>query len=322
VSALAVIGVALLAALGGLALAPLAEGGIARWQLRARVAGLARPRIVAARRPSRAAPLLRAPGRASDAALQRWLPGGTAMAAALATAGGRLSLTALAALSLPGVAAVLAAALAAGLPLLPALLLLPVGAVAAMRLGSAGLARRARAAFAADFPDAVAMIIRSLRAGLPVAAAIAEVARGRAGPVAAGFATVVEDMRLGQPIDAALWTLARRIGLAECDFLVVTIALQRETGGNLAETLGRLDETLRQRRQLALKVRALAAEARASALIIGSLPFAMAALLWLASPAYLLPLVTTALGKALLAAGLGSIAIGGLIINAMLTVRA
>jgi tight adherence protein B len=129
-------------------------------------------------------------------------------------------------------------------------------------------------------------------------------------------------MRLGQPIDAALWTLARRIGLAECDFLVVTIALQRETGGNLAETLGRLDETLRLRRQLALKVRALAAEARASALIIGSLPFAMAALLWLASPEYLLPLVTTTLGKALLAAGLGSIAIGGLIINAMLTVRA
>ena len=160
-------------------------------------------------------------------------------------------------------------------------------------------------------------MIRSLRAGLPVSAAVAEVARG-GGPVAAAFAQTVEAMQLGQTLETALWSAARAIGIADFDFLVVTIALQRETGGNLAETLAGLDDTLRMRRQLALKVRAMAAEGRASALIIGSLPFAMGGLLWATSPAYLLPLFTTAPGQAMLGAGLASIAVGGFVIGQMM----
>jgi tight adherence protein B len=154
-----------------------------------------------------------------------------------------------------------------------------------------------------------------------VAAAVAEVARSGDGPVPRAFRAVVEDMRLGQPLETALWAAARRIGVAEFDFLVVVVALQRETGGNLAQTLSGLDDTLRMRRQLALKVRALAAEARASAMIIASLPFAMAALLWVSSPDYLLPLFTTPMGRAMLGAGLASIGIGALVIREMLAIK-
>ena len=187
---------------------------------------------------------------------------------------------------------------------------------------SSGRARRTQAAFAKSFPDAVAIIIRALHAGLPIGAAIAEVARSGSGPVAKAFGTVTEAMRLGQPLDTALWLVAHRIGLAEFDFFVVTIALQRETGGNLAETLAGLDTTLRMRRQLAMKVRAMAAEARASATIIGSLPFVMALLLWVTSPAYLVPLFTTVIGKAMVGVGLASIAAGALIISQLMQVKA
>ena len=192
-----------------------------------------------------------------------------------------------------------------------------------LRVGPAGqrLSRRARAGFAREFPDAVALLVRSLRAGLPIDAGLAEVARGP-GPVAAACRAVIDGLRLGQPLDRALWAAARPVALPEFDFLVVTIALQRETGGNLAQTLAQLEATLRSRRQLALKVRAMAGEARASALIIGSLPFVMAALLALVAPDYLLPLVTEGLGRVLLAGGLISIGIGALVMHAMMQVEA
>ena len=90
--------------------------------------------------------------------------------------------------------------------------------------------------------------------------------------MARAFAGAVEAMRLGAPVETALRRTAKRLGSADFDLLVITIALQRETGGNLAASLADLDDTLRQRRLLALKIRAMAAEARASALIIGACP--------------------------------------------------
>lgn len=312
------------AIVGSLGLAPLADESVNAWRLRRRAALVSQPLAAKpgfSRGRSSAAPILRTAKRASDAVLEQRLPGGAAMAAALATANTSLSLSSLALLSTVAVAALAGVAVTLGVPLILACVAALPLVLAFMQLTATTLATRARSAFAANFPDAVAIMIRALRAGLPVAAAISEVARGANGPVGTAFASIVEDMRLGQPVDVALWAAARRIGLAEFDFLVVTIALQRETGGNLAETLAGLDSTLRGRRQLALKVRALAAEARASALIIGSLPFAMALLLWLTSPAYLVPLFTTTLGRALLGAGLASIAIGAFIISAMMKVK-
>lgn len=325
IAAVALLGAALCAVILASALAPAVESAANRLRLHQRArrttVPVLRRALGAASQRSGAEPILRSAGRASDGVIMAWLPGGTTVAAALLTAGGRPSLTLLT-VTCAGVAALVASSGARlGLSYFVAFLLFPVLTVGLVRLVSGALARRARAAFSRNFPVAVTTIIRSLRAGLPITSAIAEVARGKAGSIAGIFAGVVENIGLGQPVEAALWTAARRIGVAEFDFLVVTIALQRETGGNLAETLSGLDDSLRMRRQLALKVRALAAEARASAMIIGSLPFVMGALLWMTSPEYLLPLFTTSLGKAMLGGGLASIAVGGIIIGQMMTIK-
>jgi tight adherence protein B len=310
----------LFAMMAGLLLASPVDAAINRLRLRKRLSAVPRRDAGLVSR-STAAPILRVRGRATDAVLARWLPGGAVVAARLAAAGDPVSLTML--MTGAGFFAVVAAIAArlAGLPAVVAAALVPALALVMMRAISGGLSRRARAAFSRGFPDAVAVMIRSLRAGLPVTAAVAEVARG-SGPVAAAFAQAVEAMQLGQTLETALWSAARAIGIADFDFLVVTIALQRETGGNLAETLAGLDDTLRNRRQLAMKVRAMAAEARASAMIIGSLPFAIGGLLWATSPAYLLPLFTTTPGQAMLGAGLASIAVGGFAIGQMMQVEA
>ena len=275
-----------------------------------------RARIVTGQ--STTAPLLRDSAGTLEAWLQLHLPGGAAMAVRVGPGAPLVRLAAIA----TGVAmAGGAVAAALGLRIEAAMLLLPPLALGAMHWGSKVMARRRRAAFERGFPDAVATMIRALHAGLPITAAIAEVARGT-GPVAQSFGRIGEAMYLGQPLEPALWAVARGVGLAEFDFFAVTVALQRETGGNLAETLGGLDATLRMRRQRALKVKAMAAEARASSMIIGSLPFVMALLLWLSSPAYLVPLFTTTMGKAMLAAGLTSIAVGAGVIGALTRVKA
>jgi tight adherence protein B len=325
ISVMALLSVALSALLLASALTPVVDSAANRLRVRQRARRTATPvqrrALGGWSQRSSAEPILRSAGRASDAVILAWLPGGATVAAALQAAGGRVSITGLTIGCAAAAALVAGISIGLGLPLVAALLLFPILTLALVRLVSGALGGRARAAFSRGFPDAVATMIRSLRAGLPVTAALAEVARGKPGSITATFAGVVENIGLGQPVEAALWTAARRIGVAEFDFLVVTIALQRETGGNLAETLAGLDDSLRMRRQLALKVRALAAEARASAMIIGSLPFAMAALLLLTSPEYLLPLVTTTLGKAMLGGGLASIAVGGIIIRQMMTIK-
>lgn len=275
-----------------------------------------------ARRRSTADPILRARAGARDAALAARLPGGAIIAARLAASGTSLSLTRLVGLAGSGALLIAATALWLGAPPLLGLVLLPGLAIVIVFLVSGMLARRARAAFARGFPEAVAVMIRSLRAGLPVPGAIAEAARATTGPVAAAFGSTVEAMQLGQPLEAALWAAARTARIPDFDFFVTTVALQRETGGNLAETLTNLDDTLRSRRQLALKLKALAAEARASAMIIGSLPFAMGGLMAAVSPEYTVTLFTTGLGRAMLGAGLGSIAIGAVVISQMMKIEA
>ncbi len=239
----------------------------------------------------------------------------------LAAAGDPFALSRLLAATAAGAIALSAALAASGWPLIVALAAGPLGAGAAAWQLVDRLARRRRERFRAAFPDAIGLMVRTLRAGLPVPAAIAEVGRAVPGPIGAEFRRVGEEMRLGLGIETALWAAAERIGLADFHFLVVSVSIQRETGGNLAETLAGLDETLRRRGQLHLKVRAMSAEARASALIIGSLPFAVGGLMALVAPDYLAPLFTTTLGRVLVGAGLASMATGAIIIAQMVKVE-
>ncbi|NBC96327.1 MAG: pilus assembly protein TadB [Deinococcus-Thermus bacterium] len=165
------------------------------------------------------------------------------------------------------------------------------------------LIARRRAKFMSLFPDAIDLIVRGLKSGLPVPESIRTVSQEIGDPVGTEFANVMDYVHLGNTLEEALWTTAERLDISEFRFFVVSIAVQRETGGNLGETLENLGDILRKRKQAKLKVKALSAEARASAFIIGGLPFAMALTLYTLSPDYILPLFTDPRGIAMLIGG-------------------
>src|SRR5690606_9660698 len=159
-------------------------------------------------------------------------------------------------------------------------------------------------------PEAIALLCRGLRAGLPIVEAIVTLGNDAPDPVGREFRCVANAMRIGQSLEQGLWDVARRIDIPDFKFLIIAISIQRETGGNLAETLGGLANTLRKRRQIQLKIKAMSSEARASAWLIGALPFLMFFLLWLANDGYVLPLVNDPPGMYMLGAGLPMISFG------------
>jgi tight adherence protein B len=161
-------------------------------------------------------------------------------------------------------------------------------------------ARRAKK-FTALFPDAIGLMVRGIKSGLPIAETFVVVAQEIPDPVGMEFRRVSDQIRLGQQMDQALWECAKRVDTPEIKFLVVSLSVQKETGGNLAETLENLETVLRRRRQMKLKVRAMASEARASAAIVGSLPFITAAILLGINRPYIMKLVETNLGNKMLA---------------------
>lgn len=149
------------------------------------------------------------------------------------------------------------------------------------------LVKRRGDAFNARFPDAIELLVRGLRSGLPVTETLSVVARELPGPVGEEFRAVVERIRIGSTMDEALQKAADRLGTPEFHFFVITLAIQRETGGNLAETLSNLADVLRKREQMKLKIRALSSESKASAYIVGSLPFLVFAMIWWINPGYI-----------------------------------
>jgi tight adherence protein B len=179
------------------------------------------------------------------------------------------------------------------------------------------LAKRRGNKFLKVFPDAIGLMVRGLRAGLPVTETIIVVAREAAAPVGQEFRDVMDQVRLGEPLETAMWATAKRLNLPEFNFLVISLSVQRETGGNLAETLENLNQILRSRSQMRLKIKAMASQATASALIIGSLPFLMAILMLLLSPDYLSVLITDPLGQMMFGAGLASLSVGAFIMRKM-----
>jgi tight adherence protein B len=141
--------------------------------------------------------------------------------------------------------------------------------------------------FTASFPDAIELLVRGLRSGLPVSETLGVVAREVSGPVGQEFKLVTEKIRIGKSMEDALQDTAERLGTAEFQFFVITLAIQRETGGNLSETLSNLAEVLRKRAQMKLKIRAMSSESKASAYIVGSLPFFVFGMIYWVNPNYL-----------------------------------
>lgn len=141
--------------------------------------------------------------------------------------------------------------------------------------------------FTASFPDAIELMVRGLRSGLPISETLGVVANEIGGPVGVEFRSVADKMKIGRTMEAALQETADRLGTPEFQFFVITLAIQRETGGNLAETLSNLGDVLRKRAAMKLKIRAMSSESKASAYIVGSLPFIVFTLIWFINGKYM-----------------------------------
>jgi len=141
--------------------------------------------------------------------------------------------------------------------------------------------------FTAKFPDAIELLVRGLRSGLPVTETLGVVAQEVPGPVGQEFKLVTERIKIGRNMEDALQETADRLNTAEFSFFCITLAIQRETGGNLAETLSNLADVLRKRAQMKLKIRAMSSESKASAYIVGVLPFMVFTMIWWINPEYL-----------------------------------
>jgi len=167
------------------------------------------------------------------------------------------------------------------------------------------------------FPDAIDLMVRGLKSGLPITESISAAAREIEDPVGVEFRKIIDAIRLGQTLDEALWTATNRLATPEFKFFVISLSIQQETGGNLAETLQNLSDILRKREQMKMKIKAMSSEARASALIIGSLPFIMAAILSMVNYGYISTLWIDPRGVTLLAGGFGLMGTGCFVIAKM-----
>jgi tight adherence protein B len=174
------------------------------------------------------------------------------------------------------------------------------------------------AKFTKNFPDAIELLVRGLRSGLPITETLGVVAAEIPGPVGVEFRSVSDKMKIGRTMDTALQETADRLGTPEFQFFVITLQIQRETGGNLAETLSNLADVLRKRMQMKLKIKAMSSESKASAYIIGALPFIVFFMILQINYAYMASffsdprLIVTGLG------GMVWMGIGGFIMRQMI----
>src|SRR3569833_3106782 len=159
--------------------------------------------------------------------------------------------------------------------------------------------------FNAKFPDAIELLVRGLRSGLPVTETLSVDAAEVPGPVGQEYKAIGDRIKVGRSMEEALQETADRLGTPEFQFFTITLAIQRETGGNLAETLSNLSDVLRKRAQMKLKIKAMSSESKASAYIVGALPFIVFGMIWWINPGYI--------GKFFIAQRLIVTGLGGLV---------
>ncbi|WP_293808485.1 type II secretion system F family protein [uncultured Bosea sp.] len=172
--------------------------------------------------------------------------------------------------------------------------------------------------FIVEFPNALDVIVRGIKAGLPVNDCLRIIANEAVEPVKTEFRLIIEAQALGLPLSEATTKLYERMPCAEANFFGIVIAIQQKTGGNLSETLANLSRVLRERRKMRDKIQAVSMEAKASAGIIGSLPPVVAGLVWLTTPKYIEILWISQTGKFALVAGGIWMLIGVLVMRKMI----
>lgn len=177
--------------------------------------------------------------------------------------------------------------------------------------------RRKMNRFVGLFPDAIELIVRGLRSGLPVQESFKVISEEIADPIGKEFGYVAQAIKLGVPVDKALIDEAHKLKMLEFDFFVTSLNLQRETGGNLAEILSNLASTIRERHIMKMKIKAMSSEARASAWIVGALPFLVVIALRFINPEYLEPLFDDTRGNIAGMIGLSSLGLGIFVMKRM-----
>jgi len=181
------------------------------------------------------------------------------------------------------------------------------------------LAKKRQRAFTAHFADAIDIIVRGIRSGLPVGECLNIIARESPEPVKGEFYLVVEGQRLGMTLKMALERACRRMPTADMKFFAIVLNLQQQTGGNLAETLSNLSGILRARKKMGDKIKAMSSEARMTATIIGSMPFLISLMIYAINPAYISLLWTDPLGKKIFYGGLAWMSTGVFIMKQMIS---
>ena len=164
------------------------------------------------------------------------------------------------------------------------------------------LKKRRESKFLNAFPDAVDVIVRGIKAGLPLLDSMKLIATDAVEPVRSEFRGIIETQTIGMPLGEACIKLFERMPVAEANFFGIVISIQQRAGGNLSEALGNLSRVLRDRKKMKAKIQAMSMEAKASASIIGALPIVVMGLVWMTSPAYIALLWTDPFGRVMMAA--------------------
>jgi tight adherence protein B len=203
----------------------------------------------------------------------------------------------------------------------------PLIIVASLGVGAFGIPRwllsfrrdRRYKQFRLAFPDALDMITRGVKAGLPLGDCLRMIAREAAEPVRSEFLQVVQGQSIGLSVGEAVDRMAERIPISEATFFAIVINIQQKAGGNLSEALNNLSRVLRDRKKMEGKIKAMSSEAKASAGIIGSLPIAVGGLVYITSPQYISLLWTTDTGRIVMMGSLFWMTIGVVIIKKMVS---
>jgi tight adherence protein B len=210
---------------------------------------------------------------------------------------------------------------APNLPFIVPMLGLFVGALGLPRWLLARLTKRRQTKFTDEFANAIDVIVRGVKSGLPLPECLGIIARESPQPVSGEFTELVEQQRVGVPLGEAFERMMTSMPMPEVRFFAIVIAIQQQAGGNLSEALGNLSGVLRDRKRLQAKVRALSAEAKASAAVLGALPFVVMILVYITTPAYIALLWTTNFGQFLLACGGCWMTIGVLVMKKMINFK-
>jgi Flp pilus assembly protein TadB len=208
-----------------------------------------------------------------------------------------------------------------GINILPALLLAALLGYYLPYHHCKGAVKKRNKKFLDQFPDALDMIVRSVRSGFPLTTALQMLADNADSPVKEEFRQVVDELGMGRNLSQSLSRLALRINQPDVKFFVVVLTVQQETGGNLAEIINNLSSILRKRKQLRHKIRAMTSEGRATAWVLGLLPVFVFCALYAMQPDYLTPFFTDPIGMMMFGVAVGMIGICAFIVKQMINVE-